>query len=270
MAGETEKMEAKVAGMDASRRVSPELAKYMRETRVAEAFKWIDSVVIGPGAAQRDPGWFNTWNDFATASDIVWHTRRNPNVGKAYTNRPNERLDYAFDLYRLAIGFRAPIGYTRYSQELSDQQIMPLKFTHELPTEMSFSLDISSTDNLLEVRGDYAGAGAGPSNSWIVPDGGGVVDAGNNGVPYFKHMWSFPEPVMVPAGATLTVTSRVNDPIKQLMTGLNNQPGFAAFPFGAAGAPIIKFDPCWYVISVVYIGARYLQVRGARSAPGSA
>lgn len=257
--------------VDASRRVAPEVAAQIRNTRVAEPFVLVDTVVIGPGARDRDPGWFNNWAQLAEASEIVWHTRRNPNVGKAYTNRPNERLDYAFDLFRMAIDFYGPTGIARHELDYTDAVPMPLLFGDELPRDMSFSLDISGTDNLLEIRGDKAPAGGGSSGLVINGSPGSIIHPSQNGTPYFRNMFAFPEPVMVPAGATLTVTSRINDPIKAYLAKLTNSPGNKLLPLGldAAGGPQqFHFYPNWYRIAVFYIGARYLQLRGARSTAG--
>lgn len=257
--------------MDSSKRVSPEQARTIRETRVAEPFVFVDTIVIGPGARTRDPGWFDTWQQFADASEVVWHTRRNPNVGEAYTNRPTERLDYAFDLYKLGIDFYAPSGMARHELDFIDGSIMPMLFGDELIRCMSFSLDISSTDNLLKIRGDKAPAGGASSGFFADASPAGIVHASQNGTPQFRNMFSFPEPVMVPASATLTVTSRVNDPIKAYFSQLTTSPGNKLLPLPnpAGGVQQFVFYPNWYKIAVFYVGARYLQIRGARSAPGS-
>jgi len=257
--------------MDSSKRVSPDLARQIRETRVAEPFVFVDTIVIGPGARDRDPGWFNTWQQFADASEIVWHTRRNPNVGEAYTNRPTERLDYAFDLYKLGIDFYAPTGMARHELDYLDALPMPILFGDELIRCMSFSLDISATDNLLKIRGDKAPAGGASSGFFSDSSPASIIHASQNGTPQFRNMFSFPEPVMVPASATLTVTSRINDPIKGLFSQLTTSPGSKSLPLGnPAGGPQLFYTyPNWYKIAVFYVGARYLQLRSARSAPGS-
>ena len=193
-------------------------------------------------------------------------------MGKAYTNRPNERLDYAFDLYRLAIDFYAPTGIARHELNFIDGQLMPVLFGDELIRDMSFSLDISGTDNLLEIRGDKAPAGGGSSGMMSDSSPTGIMHGSQNGTPYFRNMFAFPEPVMVPASATLTVTSRINDPIKGYFAKLTDTPSSKFVPTvqNVAGGPQEFYAlPNWYRIAIFYIGARYLQLRGARSAPGA-
>ena len=105
----------------------------VRGLRSKEQWLRYDSVVIGPGAREVDPTWFNTWAQFADAESIRFNAgNRSGNVGLGYTNQTSEREDFAQDIYQTGIEFFSPPGILELEQDNTDALLMPLVFTQEL------------------------------------------------------------------------------------------------------------------------------------------
>ena len=108
--------------------VPPEKANSIRDLRVANMWERYDSVVIGPTAASKSKGWFDTWKDFAAADQIQWFSGRDTNAGPAFVNQLTERTDWAQDLYYTKIEYIAPPGMADLETDNNDAQIVPTLF----------------------------------------------------------------------------------------------------------------------------------------------
>lgn len=260
-----------------NRRVPPDVAKIIRETRVAEQWVRYDSVVIGPGANQLDDGWFDSWADFANADSIVWFTKRSSNVGRAYTNQGTERTDWAQDFYQTGIEFFAPAGFGEREREVLDAVIMPSLFVRELPNRMPFEITIADSDQVALFPGAHGPSGFGTTGVEASQAPAPLFVPGQQGDAHVSNTWKWPEPIMLPAQGRIRVSARVDQPIRGLLAQLDGCPGHKQLPpcgiqpagtSGPAGntPPTFLEYPNWYVIRVFFRGPRYLQIRGARSA----
>lgn len=252
--------------------VPADLAAAIRNTRVAEQWERYDSIVIGPGAGDLDDGWFNSWADFAGADELNWFTKRSTSVGKAYANQSTERTDWAQDFYQTGIEFFAPAGMGELEQEVLDQVIMPLLFVRELPNRMPFKITIADSDTVALFPGSHAPPGYGTTGVEASQAPAPLMVPGQQGDPHVSNTWKWPEPIMLPAQGRITVTARIDAPIKSFLGKLAGCPGSKNVPpCGAALAPgdnseVVPIEyPNWYVIRVFFRGPRYLQIRGARS-----
>ncbi len=246
-------------------RVPNDVAQAIRETRSDEQWESYDTVVIGAGAAQTDGGWFNTWATFASASDVQWFRARTGAVGRSYSNRPFDRLDYHFDVNRIGIEFYAPPAFGQFAQKPTDVQIMPEYFVRHLPNLMGFSFKISDTDEILALPGSHAPAGAGAYGGIVDGAPTTQIDLATNGQPLWANRWAYlDEPVMIPRGATFIARAQVDSPLKEYLQTLATSPGVDTL-VGDTPAALV-FVPRWYAIRITLVGKRYVQLRGGRSA----
>lgn len=265
--------EAEKAMQNGAQIVPPDLAKVIRDTRVAEQWERYDSVIIGPRARELDQGFFNSWQEFANADKIEFFKSRSGSVGDSYSNQGTERTDYAQDFYQTGIEFFAPIGLGELETDLLDQVIMPSFFVRELPNRMPFRIKIADVDNIATIPGSHAPSGYGVTGIEASQSPAPLFSPGQQGEAHVSNTWKWPEPVMVPAGGRIGVTARIDSPAREFLRELDTCPGFKNMPpCGAAQASVdnqpvesIQY-PNWYIIRVFFRGPRYLQIRGARSA----
>lgn len=255
-------------------RVPADLAEVIRATRAAEQWERYDSIVVGPGARNVDPGWFNTWADFANADELRWFSQRSSAVGRAYSNQQTERTDWAQDFYQTGIEWFAPAGLGEREQEILDSVIMPELFVRELPNRMSFNVTIAESDTIAEFPGSHAPSGYGTTGVEASQAPAPLMVPGQQGDAHVSNTWKWPEPVMLPAQGKITVRARIDQPIRRLLQSLTSCPGSKMLPPCGISAgndintnqPVYLEYPNWYVIRVFFRGPRYLQLRGARSA----
>ncbi len=244
--------------------LTPRAADLVRELRADEAYEIHDSIVIGPGAAALDDGWFNDWAGFSNAANLVWFGGRSSNVGRAYSNQPDSRRDWAFDVYMFSIEWfiQSPKNRERLTDVL-DVQHMPELFLDVLPNTMPFKIRLAQADDVLEIPAVRAPASAGRQGLFANGAVDEVYGPGVQGDPHVSNNWKWPSPLMLPAQGQITVSSKVDNPMNQLLQALAGSPGNFTTPLPAGGE---REDPVWYVIRCTFTGNRYLQLRGARSA----
>lgn len=265
--------EAEKAMQNSAKRVPPDLAQVIRDTRVAEQWERYDSVVIGPGARDIDSGWFNDWASFAAADKIEFFKQRASSVGDSYSNQGTERTDFAQDFYQTGIEFYAPAGLGELETDLLDQMIMPLFFVRELPNRMPFRVKIADADEIALFPGSHAPSGYGVTGVEASQAPAPMMSPGQQGDAHVSNTWKWPEPVMVPAAGRISVIARIDTPAREFLRQLDGCPGSKNMPpCGAAQASLNNepvesiLYPNWYMIRVFFRGPRYLQLRGARSA----
>lgn len=247
--------------------VRGEIADWVRHTRSREQWERYDTIVVAQGANARDDGWFNTWADFAQASQIEWFKGRSSSVGESYTNQSRERTDFAQDFYQLGIEFIAPVGSADLQSDQLDAQFFPLFFTQELPQAMMFEIQVAQSDTILKIPGSHAPGGVGPAGMVLDQSTGPTVIPGTNGQAFISNVWKWPEPILIPAKGSISVKATIDNPAKTFLTNYTACPGVKNVPMcppDPNGATIAL--PMEYKIRVTNRGPRYLQLRGARSA----
>lgn len=245
--------------------VAPAAAQLIRDTRVAEQWERYDSIVIGPGAADLDDGWFNDWAAFANADELQWFSRRAGAVGQSYTNQNTERTDWAQDIFQTCIEFISPPGIGGREGDILDEQIFPMLFTEMLPTMMPFRIRLAESDDISLAPGNHYPAGFGTSGASLDASGAPSMLPGSNGEPHVSNTWKWPEPVMLPAQGKITVLARIDNPIRGFLANFVGSPGSKVIP----GPNQTDFNLAnFYQIKVTHRGPRYLQLRGGRSASG--
>lgn len=246
-----------------NKRVGPDLAQEIRETRVREPWEFYDTIIVGLGANAVDPGWFNTFAAFANAQQLQWFRSRAPSVPQAYCNRPFDRADYHFDIERIHAEFLTPSSFGIVSYP-PDQLVMPSKWARQLPNELAVSFKISDTDEILSVVAAHLPAGAGPFGGHIDNMPNPQTEPATNGQSVWGNGWCFEEPIMIPRGATFVARGFLAPQMQTYLALLPNGPGSDILP-GDNAAQLV-FVPRWYGIRLRLVGARYVQLRGGRSA----
>lgn len=253
-------------------RVPPGLAQRIRNSRVAEQWTRYDSIVVGPGARDLDNSFFNDFREFVEADVLTWFSSRGTNVGQSLVNQNTEREDWAQDIYQTGIEFLAPTAFGDDVQSAGEAGPLQTMFVKELPKYMPFDIQIGNTDTIALFPGNHAPPGFGVTNQFANSSPAVVFDAGSQGDAHVSNSWKWPEKIMLPAQAKLTVRAQVNSPLREFLRGLPfGVPGIQSIPFTGFdenGNPISIDVPFknWFVIRIFMRGPRYLQLRGARSA----
>lgn len=249
--------------------VGTELEEQVRGIRSREQWIRYDSCVVGPGARDVDPSWFNTWAEFADADRLIFgNGKRNSNVGAAYTNQGSEREDYAQDIYQSGIEWVAPAGIHDKEEDDTDAMFMPLVFTRELPPRTSIKCVIADTDTNVIAPAIHWPASVGNTGQGTDDSANDVTLPGQTGNVDLRSAWSWPEPVKIPAKGLFMVEMRLDQPWKRALLSLVNSPKNKTVqippPLGglSIGTMVV---PNWYIIRVWHRGPRYVQLRGARS-----
>lgn len=252
--------------------IPSDLAAAIRRTRAAEQWQRYDTIVVGPGAQNQTRGWYNDFASFAQADELTWFNGREANIGLAYSNQRTERYDFAQDLYQFGAEFYAPTGFAEYERSTEAQFLVDL-WTKELPARMAFRVQIADTDNVLQIPAPHAPPGIGRTGAFGNDAPAPMFDGGTMGVPHVSNSWKWPEPLMIPAKGLVTVSARVDDPLRSFMQQLAAFPGSKSIPVPVAptgnGDPNLTRNqnyPNWFMIRLYLRGPRYVQLRGARSA----
>ncbi len=242
--------------------------KKVRDLRSKEQWLRYDTIVIGPGARDADPGWFNTFAEFADADRVLFNTgSRSRAVGLEYSNQQSEREDFAQDIYQTGIEFHAPPGILDVESQSLDALAMPLLFGTELPNRSSFRITMADTDTIAIIPGIHAPAAVGTTSVATDDSSSNVTLPGQTGTADLRNSWTWPEPIKIPAKGQFAVEMRLGQPIRQCLAQLTNTPGTKTF---VEALPDLQTHivecPNWYFIRVWHRGPRYVQLRGARSA----
>jgi hypothetical protein len=248
--------------------VSPEVQADVRQLRSKEQWLRYDSVLIGPGARDIDPTFFNTWAELVAADSILFNAgQRSANVGLAYTNQSSEREDFAQDIYQSGVEFIAPPGIQEFETDQSDALLMPLVFTQEIPNRSSFRVEMADTDTIALVPGVHLPAGVGTTATATDDSSSNVTIPGHTGTADVRNTWNWPEPVKIPAKGQFNVRMRIDRPWKQCLSNFTAAPGNKVIPFTNPELEQVGTFECpnLYIIRVWHRGPRYVQLRGARS-----
>ncbi len=242
-----------------------ELETEARGMRAEEIYLRYDTICIGEGAKAVDSGWFDTWEQFAKSSKIVWGVDRK-DAGDSYSNLSGPQEDYAQVIYQSGIDFMAPQGISGFESQLLDA-VMPAIFMRELPNQMAFHVQQANTDDVLVAPGGHMPGVTGLSGQALNGAGALILDGGQTGTADLNNSWTWPEPLQVPAKSKLQVISRVDGQMRDWLLQLPISPGNKTIPFLDANNEIAfsQLDN-WYKIRVWHRGPRFVQLRGARSA----
>lgn len=241
--------------------LTPEEYKMLLDTRVGEQWERVDSIVIGPGAAAVDSGWYNTWAAFAAADELVWFNGRSSNAGKALSNQTNERTDWAQDIHQTLCEFISPTGLSDLETDPNDGFFTPQYFVSQVPQFLGLRVILAESDEMTQVAASHMPSGFG--TSYVTQDGAASpsVYAGNQGDPVITQGWKWPEALRLAAKSNIRVVGRVDNPARGFLQALPG-PGFKQVPDGEGGTIEL---PNWYIIRMTMRGPRYLQLRGART-----
>jgi len=233
--------------------------------RAEEQWERVDTVVIGAGARNVDGGWFNTWEEFAKASKIIWGVERR-DAGDSFSNLSGPQEDFAQLIYQSGIDFIAPPGIAGFEQQLLDT-LMPEIFMRMLPESMAFHVQQANTDDVLNVPGSHLPGVAGVSGATLGGAGALILDAGQRGTADVRNSWQWAKPLQVPAKSKLQVISRVDGEMRDLLLSLPITPGTKNVPYLDNNNEVQQAQLAnWYKIRVWHRGPRFVQLRGARSA----
>ena len=245
--------------------VPSDLAAAIRRTRAAEQWQRYDTIVVGPGAQSITRGWYDNLAQFAQADRLTWFAGREPNVGNAYTNQRTERYDFAQDLYQFGAEFYAPTGFAEYERSTEAQFLVDL-WTKELPQRLAFEVKLADVDNVLVIPGAHAPAGVGRTGAFGNDAPAPMFDGGTQGVPHTSNSWKWPEPLMIPAKGLVSVTARIDDPLRSFLRELGTFPGSKAVPAPLVATPTnggvsrVVTYPNWFMIRLFLRGPRYVQL----------
>lgn len=242
-----------------------ELETMARGMRAEESWERVDTVVIGPNARDVDSGWFNTWEEFAKASKIVWGVERR-DAGDSFSNLSGPQEDFSQLIYQSGIDFIAPPGIGALDTQILDT-IMPEIFMRMLPESMAFQVQQANTDDVLNVPGSHLPGVAGVTGATLNGAGSLVLDAGQRGTADVRNSWQWVKPLQVPAKSKLQVIGRVDGEMRDFLLSLPISPGQKNVPFLDSNNELSQAVlRNWYRIRVWHRGPRFVQLRGARSA----
>lgn len=250
-----------VPAVDARGVVPFDEAARLRGARAREQWERVDSIVIGEGATNTSRGWFNTWQDFASADKLQWFSGRDSNVGASYTNQDGERTDWAQDIYDISVQFIAPPGVGDLETDANDVLNTQMLYGM-LMNQLSLKVILSESDSIANAPADHFPAGFGISYPLQSSQATPVTVLGNNGEPVVGNTWKFPTPIMLAAKSRITVEGRIDNPVKSTFRAIGG-PGAKLIPTGVQGQFVRH--PNYYTIKITCRGPRYLQLRGARS-----
>jgi len=242
-----------------------ELEQEARGMRAEEQYLRYDTICIGLGAKAVDSGWFDTWEQFAKSSKIVWGIDRK-DAGDAFSNCSGPQEDYSQLIYQSGVDFIPPLGLSNFEGQLLDTYL-PAIFTRDLPNAMAFHVQQANTDDVLVAPGGHLPGVSGVSGAQFNGAGALILDGGQTGTPDLRTSWQWPNPLQIPAKSKLQVISRVDGQMRDFLLQLPISPGENTLPYLAANnEPEFATFRNWYKIRVWHRGPRFVQLRGARSA----
>lgn len=236
------------------------MAVAAQDVKVRQPWLKYDSIVIGPGAKTQDTGWFNTWQEFASASKISWFGDRSSSVPDWATSDDSDRTDWPYMIHQFGIEFWAPHTLQTRNALLTDNWA-PLYFTQNLPFRLAFRLQLAQTDQILKLPGVHAPGGTGASGTVLDNSPSAMVIPPSNGTQSIKNSWIFPDPVKISTRSLIRLETKVEFPDQQFLAQAVG-PGSQFFPVNAAGDPALLGN--YYIIRAWLRGARYIENIGAR------
>lgn len=242
-----------------------ELENEARGMRAEESWLRFDTICIGKDAKKTDAGWFDTWEEFAKSSKIVWGKERS-DAGDSYSNLSGPQEDFSQVIFQSGVDFIAPLGIAGVESQLLDA-LMPALFMKELPNQMAFHVQQANTDDVAVIPGGHMPGVSGLSGQMFNGAGSLVLDGGQTGTADVRNSWSWPTPLQVPAKSKLQVISRVDGQMRDWLLQLPVSPGTKTVPYIDSNNEVASSTlDNWYKIRVWHRGPRFVQIRGARSA----
>lgn len=233
--------------------------------RDKDVYTVYDSYVIGEGANRVDTGWADTWQDAASADKLVLFAGRKPSVGEAFTNQTGERRDWAQNIAFGQIEFfvTAPL-LGEFLTNPADAQAMSALFGQVLPNAMTLRIGLADqADTILTIPVSHMPAGHGNFGGHLSASAAPSQILGTNGLSVRKNFFAWPKNLKLAAKSKIDVELRISNPVKQFLANPAQDPPGRFEITNAAG---VQFSmPLWYVIRLSFHGARFLQLRGARS-----
>lgn len=238
-----------------------------RGIRNKEQWARYDSVVIGPGARDEDPGWFNNWTEFAAVQDeIKLFAGARKNANPAYSNS-GDREDWAQLVYGMWAEFLCPVSDSRQLTNPLDLDLARW-WTTEVPRGLYLTVKLQDTDQILSIPATYAPSGHGGTELRVDGASAPTVSPGNNGSAQVGQCWQWPIPIGVPAVKRIQVGLKFDRRIFSRIAFASNAPGFTTWVAPDPGNPfgfIITNIPNRFVMRVGLFGPRFVQLRGAYS-----
>lgn len=241
--------------------IGGQAAQSIRSMRASEMWTRFDTVVIGKGASNKSRGWFENWQDFASADTLEWFSGRDTAAGPAWTNQNTERTDWAQDLFQTRIEFIVPPGLGDLETDANDALVTPALFSQMFPNLISFRVVLADSDEIMRAPGSFFPAGLGPAYGAVAGVSSPTTFGSTNGEPHISNSFVWPQPIMLAAKAKLTVRGSIDAPLRGLLNGMPG-PGVKKVHVGNG---VFRDLENWYGIRVSFWGPRYLQIRGARS-----
>jgi hypothetical protein len=244
----------------------PDFVDVAQKLRNREQWLRYDSVQIGPGARGEDPGWYDSWAQFAQAEQVELFSGARQGVNKAWSNS-SEREDYAQLIYGMYAEFTAPVCDLRQLTNPLDQDLARW-WTSEIPRGTYLTVQLQDTDNILRIPATYAPAGHGPTE--VRTDGAAAptLNPGNSGAAQWRECWQWPIPIGVPAVKRVQCTLKFDRRIFQRLQFITNAPGFTVWtainPLDPQQTLVIPIQNR-FSVRVGFLGPRYVQLRGAAS-----
>lgn len=247
--------------------LNPDQVAQFRSARDITPYTIYDSIVVGEGARALDPGWYNTFQEFAGSNSLNIFAGRQGSVGTAFTNMSDPRRDWAMNLSMMQIeSFTTTPGLADYLSSPHDAQFLPSLWCDKLLQQTTFQLGLGDqSDNMLSIPLNHVPSGFGASGGQMDGSAAPAMATITNGVPSTSNAFFWPKSGMLelPAKAKLDLYLSVSNPIRGLMTDPN---------FPLPGRVVVNNNgeevtaPILYVLRFSFKGMRAVQMRGARSA----
>lgn len=234
----------------------------IRDLRAKEAWLRFDSIVIGPGARDLVPGWFNNFAEFEAANDLKWGATDRQNAPECYTNTGAEE-DFGQYVFQTGVDFITPVGFEQYEGNQFEAGALQHIFTRMLPNALGMKLDTQGVDNMLKVPAIHLPGGTGVTGQMEGGPSFETSDAGQTGNADLRSAWQWPDPLPVPAKTKLIMHGRICSPVKELFAQLAALPTTKSIPI--TGTLTRATMANWYAIRVWHRGPRMVQLRGAVS-----
>jgi hypothetical protein len=238
---------------------------FTENERAAEPWLLYDSIVIGPGAKEQVPSWYNTWAEFAKAlGKLVFFGQKRQGAPDWATNVGGEREDYSMFFYQYGIEMIPPMAGNSAQTSVLDAQFMPMEFPSILATYASVELKQASTDVVLKLPTAHAPGAVGIDARRIDSAAIPAVIPGSNGQLMISNSWHFAEERAIPRQGSWDVTMKIENPAEDFLKSIPATAGPGFKQVALPGDPIVILEfPNWYVIRMWFRGKRHTQLRGA-------
>ena len=207
---------------------------------VTESQILYDTILVCPDVPnwEFNDGWFSSFAGIGAAIELPFLNVRNRNHGLPYNNQDTrDQMAYGMQVYSLGVRFFAPqIASQFLSAErvpTTQEEIHSGIWEADLPRHASVTLRLNQ-DERLKLQSCMAPCGYGPfgggmghgdPNNWSDTTGGQypasiMKGCTTMGMPELTNQWPFPEPLDVPARATVAVVIKLSEYGRQLLQAM--------------------------------------------------